>query len=77
MASEEVHAGLRLAPSDAADIAAFLDDSTTPLPIIDRGVFASPQFCAACHPRQYDEWQGTMMSYGAMSPCVQHARIPG
>ncbi len=30
--------------------------------------FVAPEQCAQCHPRQYAEWQGSMMRYGAISP---------
>jgi len=30
--------------------------------------FTHPQRCAGCHPRQYAEWQGSMMAYAAVSP---------
>ncbi len=30
--------------------------------------FDHPERCAQCHPRQYAEWQGSMMRYGAISP---------
>ncbi len=30
--------------------------------------FAHPDACGTCHVRQYREWQGSMMRYGAISP---------
>lgn len=32
------------------------------------GMFADPETCQQCHPRQYAEWQGSMMAYGMHSP---------
>ena len=30
--------------------------------------FQSPESCASCHPRQYEEWQTSTMAYSAISP---------
>lgn len=32
------------------------------------GMYADPASCVECHPRQYEEWQGSMMRYGMHSP---------
>ncbi len=30
--------------------------------------FEAPQTCGSCHPKQYQEWQGSIMHYAAVSP---------
>lgn len=66
-ASEAVHQGLNVSVEEAMMLSEFLD-GPVPLPIIDEGDFGDPERCRICHPRQYAEWQGTMMGYAAISP---------
>jgi hypothetical protein len=65
--TEEVHRGITTTVDETKDLAAFLADPG-PLPGIATADFANPKNCRICHPRQYEEWQGNMMSYGARSP---------
>jgi hypothetical protein len=67
MMTEEVHGGITTTIDESKDLAAFLSDPVQ-LPVIATGPFADPNNCRICHPRQYEEWQGNMMSYGARSP---------
>ncbi len=67
MMTEEVHGGIKTTIDESKDLAAFLADPG-PLPVIATEPFADPNNCRICHPRQFDEWQGNMMSYGARSP---------
>ena len=39
--------------------------------------FIGPEQCANCHPRQYAEWQGSMMAYGAISPVFNALEAAG
>ena len=64
---EEVHSGISMTDQEASDIAEFLANPG-PLPTLAASTFADPNNCRICHPRQYNEWQGSMMSYGAQSP---------
>ncbi|MFQ5665463.1 MAG: multiheme c-type cytochrome [Candidatus Binatia bacterium] len=39
--------------------------------------FARPAECASCHPRQYQQWQGSMMAYAEMSPVFNALEAAG
>jgi hypothetical protein len=39
--------------------------------------FSPPTTCAGCHPRQYREWQGSMMAYAAVSPVANALEAAG
>jgi len=39
--------------------------------------FTSPARCAGCHPRQYQEWHGSMMAYAAVSPTMNALEAAG
>jgi eukaryotic-like serine/threonine-protein kinase len=39
--------------------------------------FNDPTACAACHPRQYEEWQGAMMAYASVSPVFNALEAAG
>jgi hypothetical protein len=39
--------------------------------------FARPATCATCHPRQFREWQGSMMAYAAVSPTANALEAAG
>ena len=67
MASQLVHSGIVLGEQEANLITAFLVAPTTVSApaAVD---FSQPEVCATCHPRQFKEWEGSMMRYGAISP---------
>ncbi len=44
------------------------DDGGGDQVVVEELSFEHPQTCASCHPRQYAEWQGSMMAYAATSP---------
>ncbi len=67
MASQLVHSGIVLSEQDANDLTAFLA-APVPMPAPAIPDFSQPEVCAICHPRQYKEWEGSMMRYGAISP---------
>jgi hypothetical protein len=39
--------------------------------------FSSPEECASCHPRQYNEWLGSMHSYAGHSPVFNALELAG
>ena len=67
MASQPVHSGIVLNEQEANALTAFL---VAPLPVTVPTAldFSQPETCAICHPRQFKEWEGSMMRYGAISP---------
>lgn len=67
MASKLVHSGIELNAQEADTLAAFL---AAPVPVSTPASvdFTQPEVCAICHPRQFKEWEGSMMRYGAVSP---------
>lgn len=72
----EVHRGISLDAAQAAEISAFLLRPSQ-VPPREAGQFGNPEFCRICHPRQYEEWVGTMMSYGASSPVFSALELLG
>jgi len=67
MASQQVHSGIMLNKQQADALAEFL---VAPVPVSEPTAvdYSQPEVCAICHPRQFKEWQGSMMRYGAISP---------
>lgn len=65
--SQMVHSGIPMKQLDAMDLAMFLADPVDVEPLT-MDAFSQPEVCAICHPRQYQQWQGSMMRYGAISP---------
>jgi len=69
MIIEAPHAGVmhNVSDQDLYDIAAFLNAGgvITPTPLKD---FSDPSVCRTCHPRQYEQWETNLMSYGGSSP---------
>ncbi|KPJ95287.1 MAG: hypothetical protein AMJ55_04200 [Gammaproteobacteria bacterium SG8_15] len=67
MSGKLVHSGIALNEEEANALASFLE---APIPVSDPESvdFSQPEVCAVCHPRQFKEWQGSMMRYGAISP---------
>ena len=69
MSGKLVHSGIALNEDEANALASFLEQ---PIPVSEPEPvdFSQPEVCAVCHPRQFMEWQGSMMRYGAISPVV-------
>ena len=67
MTSKLVHSGIVLNEQEANALTAFLV-APTPMSALPTPDFSQPEVCAICHPRQYKEWEGNMMRYGAISP---------